>query len=174
MMETDLTPTERAAGEELADLLARESFFRELPEIDQQARTVEAAYETRLAAAVQARSDVYRQALAQLRGTPGWDQLTDNQQTSVSERLAQRAEPPPGSDASIPLLREETANCPQALTKATEEMLRMIDGNRVVGVDVASYFAGGIENDEQLEAALDGLREKVAALIAAGKKVFVS
>ena len=32
----------------------------------------------------------------------------------------------------------------------------MIDGNRVEPLDVASYFAGGIETEEQLEAALDG------------------
>ena len=49
----------------------------------------------------------------------------------------------------------------------------MIDGNRVEPPEVASYFAGGIETEEQLEAALDGLRERVRELIAAGKKVFI-
>ena len=52
-------------------------------------------------------------------------------------------------------------------------MLRILDGNRVEPLDVASYFAGGIETEEQLEAALDGLRERVRELIAAGKKVFI-
>ena len=32
----------------------------------------------------------------------------------------------------------------------------MLDGNRVEPLDVASYFAGGIETEEQLDAALDG------------------
>ena len=52
-------------------------------------------------------------------------------------------------------------------------MLRIVDGNRIERLDVASYFAGGIETEEQLEAALDGLRERVAELIAAGKKVLI-
>ena len=41
-------------------------------------------------------------------------------------------------------------------------MLRIVDGNRVEPLDVASYFAGGIETEEQLEAALEGLRERVS------------
>ena len=78
-----------------------------------------------------------------------------------------------GPTPCIPLLREQTEACPQLLTKAREEMLRILDGNRVVPLDVASYFAGGIETEEQLEAALEGLRERVRELIAAGKKVLV-
>ena len=46
-------------------------------------------------------------------------------------------------------------------------------GERVVTVSVGSYFAGGIETEEQLEAALDGVREECARLIGAGKKVIV-
>jgi hypothetical protein len=43
----------------------------------------------------------------------------------------------------------------------------------VVTVPVGTYFAGGIESEEQLEAALEGIREECARLIGAGKKVFV-
>ena len=50
---------------------------------------------------------------------------------------------------------------------------RIIDGERVVTVSVGSYFAGGIETEEQLEAALEGVREECARLIGAGKKVIV-
>jgi hypothetical protein len=39
---------------------------------------------------------------------------------------------------------------------------------------VRSYFVGGIETEEQLDAALSGLREECARLIGAGKKVVVS
>ena len=79
-----------------------------------------------------------------------------------------------GADAlAIPLLREQIEACPQLLAKAREEMLRILDGNRVEPLDAASYFAGGIETEEQLEKALDGLRERVRELIAAGKKVLI-
>jgi hypothetical protein len=57
--------------------------------------------------------------------------------------------------------------------KAIEELMRLIDGNRVVKVSAAGYFAGGIENEEQLDQALDGLKEQCLELIAAGKKVLV-
>jgi hypothetical protein len=51
--------------------------------------------------------------------------------------------------------------------------MRLIDGNRIVKVSASSYFAGGIENEEQLDQALDGLKEQCLELIAAGKKVLV-
>ena len=59
------------------------------------------------------------------------------------------------------------------LRAAVAELRRIIDGERVVTVSVGSYFAEGIETEEQLEAALDGIREECARLIGAGKKVIV-
>lgn len=171
--EPDLTDAERADAEALEDLAARETFFRDISDIEQRVTTLEQAYATRLTAAVQARSDAYQQALTTLRATPGWEQLDEDQQARATEALRIRAEAPGGDGASIPLLREQTANCRQALSKATTEMLEMIDGIRLVGVEVASYFAGGIETEEQLEAALEGLREQIAELIATGKRVIV-
>jgi hypothetical protein len=38
-------------------------------------------------------------------------------------------------------------------------------------INAGSYFAGGIETEEQLDAALTGIREECARLIGAGKKV---
>jgi hypothetical protein len=40
-------------------------------------------------------------------------------------------------------------------------------------VSLGSYFAGGVETEEQLDAALYGVREECARLIGAGKKVIV-
>ncbi|MFC1611275.1 hypothetical protein ACFL6C_09960, partial [Myxococcota bacterium] len=57
--------------------------------------------------------------------------------------------------------------------KAVEEMLQLVDGNRVVSVSAGSYFSGGIENEEQLDQALGGLKEQCLELIGAGKKVLV-
>ena len=44
---------------------------------------------------------------------------------------------------------------------------------RVVSISVGSYFGGGIETEEQLDAALEGVREECARLIGAGKKIIV-
>ncbi|MHB8491193.1 MAG: BREX system P-loop protein BrxC, partial [Solirubrobacteraceae bacterium] len=171
--EPDLADTQRDDAAALKDLLAREDFFRVLPEIDQRARRLEEAYASRLTAAVQARTEAYAEAAAMLRATAGWESLTEDQRARVSATITQRAEAPSGDGVPIPLLREQTANCSQELSKAVLETLKMIEGDRIARVSAASYFAGGIDTEEQLEAALKGLREQIEGLIAAGKKVIV-
>ena len=66
--------------EQLADLMARETFFRELPTINQHTRALEGEYSRRHAAAVDARVAAYAAALDQLRGMPGWETLDSDQQ----------------------------------------------------------------------------------------------
>jgi hypothetical protein len=56
---------------------------------------------------------------------------------------------------------------------AIGELRRIIDGERIVNVSLGSYFDGGIETEEQLDAALEGVREECARLIGSGKKVIV-
>lgn len=171
--ESDLTGTERKDADALEDLLAGEGFFCALPEIDQRAKRLEEAYAARLSAAGEARTKAYEEALVTLRATPGWERLTDDQRAPVAHTLTQRAEAPDSDNASIPLLREQTANCSRELGTAVLDMLKMVEGDRIERISVTSYFAGGIETDEQLEAALRGLREQIAGLIAAGKKIIV-
>ena len=43
------------------------------------------------------------------------------------------------------MLREQKDACPALLSKAVQDMLKLIDGSRVVQVGAPSYFAGGIE-----------------------------
>jgi hypothetical protein len=171
--EPDLSEDLRERAMQLQDILQRETFFRELAEIDQHARALEDEHSRRHAAALKERRQTYKSALSKLRGTPGWDQLDAEQQRQVSSVLVSRADEDGASTTSIPLLREQTHACGGLLDKAEEEMLRIVDGTRIERLDVANYFAGGIENVEQLEAALEGLRERVAELIAAGKKVLI-
>ena len=56
---------------------------------------------------------------------------------------------------------------------AIEKAHQMADGDRIVAVDVQPYFRGGVEDIDQLEAALAGLREECERLIADGKKIVV-
>jgi hypothetical protein len=171
--ESDITEEEKEGATQLEDILQRENFFRDLAELEQRTAALEKAFAARRTAAIQKRSEEYEQALSALRGTPGWEQLDDEQQEQVASALRARAEADGSDRVPIPLVREQIQACPQLLAKAREEMLRLIDGNRVEPLDVATYFAGGIETEEQLEAALDGLRERVHELIAAGKKVLI-
>ena len=73
----------------------------------------------------------------------------------------------------IPQLRSERDACDSRLRAAVAELRRTIDGERIATVSLGSYFGGGIETEEQLEAALEGIREECARLIGAGKKVIV-
>ena len=162
-----------AQADELEDLLERESFFRELPRIDQLAQLVEAEYGSRFEAAADARSAAYRGAIETLRATPGWTDLDSPQQDQVAAPLTRPLAQAPTRSTPIPQVRAETEACPARLLHAVEELLRMVDGNRVVRVAAAGYFAGGVETSEQLDAALTGLREECERLIGAGMKVLV-
>jgi hypothetical protein len=171
--EPDLPDELRERAVALQDILQRETFFRELAAIDQHTHALDGEYAKRHTASVTERCEAYEAALTRLKGTPGWDQLDADQQEQVSALLRSRAANDGAASIPIALLREQTQACGGLLDKAEEEMLRIVDGTRIERLDVASYFAGGIESEEQLEAALAGLRERVAELIAAGKKVLI-
>jgi hypothetical protein len=171
--EPDLAEEDREAAAQLSDLLQREDFFRVLPDIDQRTKRLESAFSHRRSAAVQARGHAYSDALETLRSTPGWEGLTEDQQARFSKTLASRADEGSAGSDTIPLLREQTANCERELKEATMTVLRAIEGDRVERVSLASYFQGGLDTTEQLDAALKGIREEIEALIAAGKTVLV-
>jgi tetratricopeptide (TPR) repeat protein len=170
--EPDLGDGDRDHAKQLQDLLARETFFRELPAIDQHAKALETAHQARLQQALDARNQAYADALEQLSGTPGWEEVGADQRDRIAEPLATYTLAKTTSP-SLPQLRADLDACPVRRDKAIEELMRLIDGNRVVKVSASSYFAGGIESEEQLDQALDGLKEQCLELIAAGKKVLV-
>ncbi|MBP8197888.1 MAG: BREX system P-loop protein BrxC, partial [Chromatiaceae bacterium] len=170
--EPDLGDGDRDHAEQLKDLLARETFFRELPAIDQHAKALETAHQARLRQALDARTQAYADALAQLSGTPGWEEVAEDQRDRIAEPLATYTLAKTTSP-SLPQLRADLDACPVRRDKAIEELMRLVDGNRVVKISAAGFFSGGIENEEQLDQALDGLKEQCLELIAAGKKVLV-
>lgn len=172
--EPDLSEGVRSSAATLQDALAREAFFRELPAIEQHTRVIENEYARRQEDALQARIDAYRDAYQRLLKTPGWNDLTkDIQSTIAAPFLNGMTRPPAGVMLPLPLLRSECDACDKRLRDAIQEVLRTIEGERLVAISLSSYFAGGIENEEQLEAALAGIREECARWIGAGKKVIV-
>jgi hypothetical protein len=171
--EPDVSDELREHAEQLEDLLQRETFFKEFAAIDQHARAITAEYDRRHQEAANRRTAAYRDAITKLHGTPGWSQLDASQQQHVAAPLAARAKADGVDGISIPMLREQHDACPAVLAKAVEDMLRILDGARVVRVAASSYFSGGIETEEQLEQALTGLRDECMELIAAGKKVLI-
>lgn len=171
--EPDLPSGLQANESELRDLLARETFYKKLAEIDQHSRALEKEHARRHGIALQERVAAYAEAMSTLRATPGWEQLSSSQQTLVAGAIPGRASAEGAKAHSIALLRAERQACASVLAKAVEDLLRLVDGNRIVRVTISGFFSGGIETEEQLKQALAGLQEQCLELIAAGKKVLV-
>lgn len=170
--EADIADDLRMCATELEDLLQRETFFKELPAIEQHTRALELEYQRRFDEALDARVAAYTKAFDELVKTPGWTEIDEDQQRRLAEPF-ERGMKRDETGVTIPQLRADRDACDGRLRAAIAELRRIIDGERVVTVSVASYFAGGIETEEQLEAALDGIREECARLIGAGKKVII-
>jgi hypothetical protein len=170
--EADVSGDLRARAEALKDLLERETFFKELPAIEQHAKAIETEYGKRHEQALNARIDAYSKALDELEKTPGWTEIDEEQRRRLADPF-ERGKQRDAESAPVPQLRADRDACEGRFRAAIAELRRIIDGDRVVTVSVSSYFAGGIDQPEQLEAALDGIREECLRLIGAGKKVIV-
>lgn len=169
-VEPDIDEETRVKATALEDLLARETFYRELPTIEQHASTIEAEYKRRYDKAMSARVAAYTDALARLMHTPGWESIDKGQQQTLATPF-ERGKTIGGANVPIPQLRSELDVCEVRLRDAITELHRMIDGERIVTVQLGNYFAGGVETEEQLNAALVGIRDECSRLIGTGKKV---
>ena len=116
--EPDLTEEGREHAEKLEDLMARETFFRQLPSIDQHASALEQEHKRRHKEAAQARAASYEEAAKKLKATPGWGQLGEDQQHRVSGPLVSRANTDGTASMTIPLLRSDLAACSGRLSTA--------------------------------------------------------
>jgi len=170
--EPDVSEELREKAALLEDLLARECFYKELPAIEQTTRDLGNAYEQHFEAALEARVKAYTAAHEKLQEAPGWDQLDEEQQHRLAAPF-ERGRQSGSERVPIPQLRSERDACEGRLRAALQELRRIIDGERVVAVSFGSYFGEGVETEEQLDKALEGVREECARLIGAGKKVIV-
>ena len=170
--EPDIDQALRDRAMELTDLLARETFYRELPAIEQNAAALGAEYERRYSEAWKALTSAYAEAQEQLVRNPAWAQLSEDQQRLLKAPF-RPGSTNDGDKAPVAQLRSERDACLARLQDAIAEMHRIIDGERIAQVSLSNYFIGGVETEEQLDAALNGIREECARLIGAGKKVIL-
>lgn len=170
--ESDFDPDLAERGRALADILSKETFFRELPTIDQTAKAIEDDFDRRLNAAVTERVTAYLDAHDELVATPGWEKLTQEQQDEIARPIRHGTNQ---NDQGVTLqqLRSETELCSTRLSAAIQRVYELLEGARLATVSVGQYFSGGIETEEQLEQALTGLREEFSRLIGEGKKIIV-
>lgn len=170
--ETDLSSDLRTYAAVLEDVLARETFFRELQLIEQYTNAIESEYDRRYEEVILARVNVYSGAFDQLVKTEGWAKVSEEQRQLISAPLA-RGMSKDGKRLPINQLRSEYDACESRLKTAIAQIHRIVEGDRLVTLSLGSYFSGGIETEEQLDAALTGIREECAHIIGAGKKVIV-
>lgn len=170
--ESDVSEDLRVKAAALTDLLARETFYREFPSIDQNASAIGAEYERRYRDALEARIAAYTHAFERLLQTPGWAGIDKDQQRKLAAPF-ERGKAKDKERLPIPQIRSDIDACDFRLRDAIAELHRIIDGERVATVRLGTYFSGGVETEEQLDAALVGIREECSRLIGAGKKVIV-
>jgi hypothetical protein len=168
--EPDLEANLIEAGAALEDKLGRETFFREIPEIERLAKKLQSAYEAIHKDALAVRAQAYVDALQQLAAMPGWKDINEDQRRLIEEPL-RRLTVSQGNPVSISQVRVEKEACESRLRDAQAKALQLIQGDQVVSLRVGQFFQGGIETEEQLEAVLDSVRQACARLLAAGKKV---
>ncbi|ANP46082.1 BREX system P-loop protein BrxC [Candidatus Viadribacter manganicus] len=170
--EVDIDAAVLTSGATLDDLLKRETFFREFAAIEKNTLTVATEYARRYKAALDGRVEAYAGAVAHLHATPGWERLDEAQRTDIAAPLSHWADPTVNNQ-SIRHMRSETELAGHRLVAAIEKVHQILEGERLATVSVSQFFAGGIETEEQLDQALSGIREELARLIGAGKKVLV-
>lgn len=171
--EPDLDASIRDTADSLADLLKRETFFRELSAIESARQTLVTEHNERLAQALSEKVSVYEAALKVLVAMEAWSGLSDDVKAEISAPLRHHAEDDGGSAGSIQQIRADRDACEGRRNEAMAKVHAVIDGDRIAHIDLRSYFGDGVETAEQLAAVLDGIREKCEELIAADKKIVI-
>ena len=171
--EPDLDPAIRDAAERLDDLLAQELFFREVASIEAAASTIAAEHERRFGEALQAKVGAYMEALSKLTAVTEWSALTDATKEEVAAPLQRHATDDGSTHPQIPQLRADRDACVARLAEAVQRVHQIVEGDRMVEVSIEPFFRGGVGDLEQLDAALQGLRDECERLIAANKKIFI-
>jgi hypothetical protein len=171
--EQDLPEGLAVSAVTLEDLLARETFFRELASIDQASAALRSEYDKRFESAVIARADAYKAALAKLHAHAAWSELNEEQRSRIEGPLEIRSSTSLSGDTTVPFLRSELSACPEHHNRAVREMLELIEGQLLVTINASEFFGDRIETKEQLGMALKTIKQRVEKLLGQGKKVLL-
>ncbi len=164
---------DRQKADELSELMQRETFYRELPRIDQASGHLDRLYRRAFSEAVAERAEGYLVAGDQLKSTTGWDQLSDDQKNRIAEPLARRTSKEVSESTPIPQLRSDIDARDKRLSDAIAEVHRLIEGDRIVQIKVVTHFSSGIDTEEQLDAAIGSLRDECLHHIGKNKRVLI-
>ena len=171
--ESATSDEDQQKADELAELMQRETFYRELPRIDQTSSHLGKLYRTAFSGAVSERCQGYTVAGEQLKSTSGWDLLGEEQQKKIADPLASRTTDDVPESTPIPQLRGDIDARDKRLSDAIAEVHRLIEGDRIVRVRIGGHFSSGIDTEEQLDAALGSFRDECLHHIGMNKRVLI-
>lgn len=158
----------------IADILSKETFFNELSALATATSQVQQAYAARFREAAAERAQTYDAALEKLEATPGWNDLEEGVQDEVAAPLRSRA----GQEASglsLAMLRENTLACAGLVKAAAEKVLQLSATDAEPAVIVVSDLVRGlITSEEQLDGALQEIRDRCLKSIAGGTSVILA
>lgn len=157
----------------LEDKLAKETFYRELADIELAATDILDEYDRRYTVALDARVGAYAAVLDSLKNNAAWGSLNQDQRDMVSGPLARRATRDVDAGTGIPFLRSELDACDQHYKTAVKQMMELVEGNLLVSINIAEFFADRIESPEQLEGVLGAIKQRIEKLLGEGKKILV-
>lgn len=161
------------AADVIRDVLAKETFFDELPALAASSGRIHDTYAARHAQATAARHGAYEAALETLQETPGWKQLEAQLQMEIAAPLHRRLREEV-ADVPLSMLREGTLACPALLRNAIERVLQLSAADGEPEVVIVSHVVRGlIANEEQLDSALGQVRDRCLKSIAEGKPVIL-
>src|SRR5205823_4811757 len=122
--EVDIRDELRTQAAALEDILARETFYRELPALEQHTRAIQAEYDRRYDEALAARITAYSTAYEILTQEPGWAEIPEEGKHKLAApfnrgRSKEEDRPP------IPQLRSERDAAGFRLRDAIAELYRI-------------------------------------------------
>ena len=167
--EPDLDPAIMAKVDDLEDRLSKETFFREIAEIEQAATAIQAEYRRRYDEALDAQRRRLHAGARRAGADPGLGAPRRRPAGGGRRATAPVRAIRNWNNQTIPHLRSVTEACDARLATAVEKVHTILEGERVATVSVSQFFAGGIENEEQLDQALVRHPRRILAPLGAGK-----
>jgi hypothetical protein len=162
------------AADAIADILAKETFYKELPALNSATAQIQTAFNGRYEEAVERQRKTYEAALEKLAQSPAWKDLDDATQQEIAAPLRTRAMYS-GRTAPLAMVRETILASPGLLQNALERVIRSGGGGSGPEILVISdLIKGAITSEEQLETVLNEIRDHCLRSIADGTPVILA
>ena len=180
--------TSARAAQDLAGFLESDSALEQVDAVRQQAGVIDTDYRNLYTSRFEQRQKVYKEAVEAVKGHPDWLALSErfagqpDQLAALLAPLSQRGDPEMDLPDGATTCRRTGATLGQlqsdieAVEAIARQVLRKVvdlaaPEEKLERVAVARLYPGRIANDEDLDAFLDSLRERLTKAIAQGSTI---